>query len=126
MTVEPVTLTEIQGLLPEGTTLVEYPVGNADVVIWIIERHRAKALTVRGARADLVASVRTPPAAIADQAPLAEIERQAAKLYDGLLAPARVEIQWTRRLIVPHDVLQYLTFAAVLIPAGRAMIWAYA
>src|SRR2546428_1669018 len=64
MTVEPVTLTEIQGLLPEGTTLVEYLVGNADVVIWIIDRHRAKALTVRGARADLVASVRTLRAAI--------------------------------------------------------------
>ena len=95
MTVEPVTLTEIQGLLPEGTTLVEYLVGNADVVIWIIDRHRARALTVRGARADLVASVRTLRAAIADQAPLAEIERQAAKLYDGLLAPARVEIQGT-------------------------------
>ena len=126
MTVEPVTLTEIQGLLPEGTTLVEYLVGNADVVIWIIDRHRAKALTVRGARADLVASVRTLRAAIADQAPLAEIERQAAKLYDGLLAPARVEIQGTRLLIVPHDVLHYLPFAALRSPAGRWLIEDYA
>src|SRR5437879_8485935 len=53
MTVEPVTLTEIQGLLPEGTTLVEYLVGNADLVLWIIDPHRAKPLTVPAPRAAL-------------------------------------------------------------------------
>jgi len=126
MTVEPVTLAEIQGLLPEGTTLIEYLVGNTDVVIWIVDRHRVKALTVRGARAELVARVRTLRAAIADRAPLAEIERQTATLYGELLAPARAEIRGTRLLIVPHDVLHYLPFAALRSPAGRWLIEDYA
>src|SRR3989442_8964847 len=122
MTVEPVTLAEIQGLLPEGTTLVEYLVGVTDIVVWIVERHRARALTVRSARADLVARVRALRTAIADQAPVADIESQATALYDVLLAPARAEIRGSRLLIVPHDVLHYLPFAALRSPIGHWLV----
>src|SRR2546422_5016303 len=54
MTVEPVTLAEIQKLLPDGTTLVEYLVGANDIVVWIVERNRAKALSLRTSRTALV------------------------------------------------------------------------
>src|SRR5499425_3568281 len=36
MAVEPVTLAEIQGLLPAGVTLLEYLVGDNGVVLWIV------------------------------------------------------------------------------------------
>jgi len=126
MTVEPITLAEIQGLLPEGTTLVEYLVGANDIIVWIVERQRAKALSIRGDRTYLVGRVRALRAAIADQAPIADIEHQAAALYDMLLAPARAEIRGSRLLIVPHDVLHYLPFSALRSPAGRWLIEDYA
>src|SRR5262249_29568944 len=126
MTVEPVTLAEIQGLLPEGTTLIEYLVGDHDVVVWIVERQRAKALQLPSARAALVADVRGLRSAIAAQAPVTEVERRARALYDRILAPVRTEIRSSRLIVVPHDVLHYVPFAALRSPNGRWLIEEYA
>jgi CHAT domain-containing protein len=122
MAVEPVTLAEIQRLLPEGTTLLEYQVGESGVVVWIVDRERFKVVRLPGDRQSLVAQVRRFRAAIADQAPLASVESQAQALYQRLLGPAREEIRGERVVIVPHAVLHYLPFAALRSPAGRWIV----
>jgi CHAT domain-containing protein len=119
MSVEPVTLAEIQGLLPEGTTLLEYLVGNSDVVLWVVDRHGVTVVRMPGDRQSLVADVRQYRDAISRQASLGEVQSQAERLYRRLLEPARNAIRGERIVIVPHDVLHYLPFNALRSPAGR-------
>jgi CHAT domain-containing protein len=122
MTVEPVTLAEIQNLLPEGTTLLEYLVGDRDVIIWIVDRSHATVARMPGDRHALVDQVRRFRGAIASQAPLADVEAQAQALYRQLLGPARGEVRGNRLLIVPHGALHYLPFAALRSPGGRWVV----
>lgn len=122
MAVEPVTLPEIQRLLPAGTTLLEYQVGEGGVVVWVVERDRFQVVRLPGDRQSLLAQVRRFRAGIAGQAPLAEVELQAQALYGRLLGPARGEIHGDRVVIVPHAILHYLPFAALRSPAGRWLV----
>jgi len=122
MSVEPVTLPEIQSLLPEGTTLLEYLVGDSDVIAWMVDRQRSKVVRIAVGRDALVAEVRRFRAAIGDQAPLPDVQAQAQTLYRRLIAPARSEIRGDRLLIVPHGALHYLPFAALRSPAGRWVV----
>jgi CHAT domain-containing protein len=122
MVVEPVTLSEIQRLLPEGTTLLEYQTGEAGVVVWVVDRERARVVRLPGDRQSLAAQVRRFRASIADQAPLADVQAQAQALYGRLLGSARDEIRGERLVVVPHAVLHYLPFAALRSPAGRWVV----
>ena len=122
MAVDPVTRAEIQSLLPEGTTLLEYQIGDAGVIAWVVDRQRFTMVRLPGDRASLVAEVRRFRAAIAAQAPLAAIEGQAVTLHRRLLEPLRREIRGERVVIVPHAVLHYLPFAALRSPAGRWVV----
>jgi CHAT domain-containing protein len=126
MSVEPVTLAEIQKLLPEGTTLLEYLVGERDIVVWVVDRERATVRRVPADRAGLVQRVREFRTAIATQAPIAETQERAVALYRQLIEAARPEIRGTRLLVVPHDVLHYLPFAALRSPGGRWLVEDYA
>jgi CHAT domain-containing protein len=122
MAVEPVTRPEIQRLLPVGTTLLEYQVGEGGVVVWVLDRERFTMVPLPGDRQSLLGQVRRFRAAITGQAPLAEVEQQAQALYRRLLAPARGEIHGDRVVIVPHAILHYLPFAALRSPAGRWLV----
>jgi CHAT domain-containing protein len=122
MAVDPVTLPEIQRLLPAGTTLMEYQVGEGGVVVWVLDRERFTMVPLPGDRQSLLGQVRRFRAAITGQAPLAEVEQQAQTLYRRLLAPARGEIRGDRVVIVPHAILHYLPFAALRSPAGRWLV----
>jgi CHAT domain-containing protein len=70
-------------------------------------------------RTTLARQVRRFRAAIAAQAPPAEIESQAEALHRRLLGPARAELGGDRLLIVPHGLLHYVPFAALRSPRGR-------
>ncbi len=126
MAVEPVTLSEIQGLLPEGTTLLEYFVSESSVVVWIVDRQHAKVLRLPGDRQSLVAQVRRFRDAVTSMAQIADVQAQAQALHRRLLEPARSEIRGDRLVIVPHGVLHYLPFPALRSPAGRWLVKDYA
>ncbi len=119
MAVEPVTLREIQSLLPDGTTLLEYYVGEGGVMVWAVDRQRVTLVPLSGDRQSLIAQVRRFRAAITKQAPLADVKAQAQALYRRLLEPARAEIRGDRLVIVPHGVLHYLPLAALRSGADR-------
>jgi CHAT domain-containing protein len=122
MTVEPVTLPEIQVLLPEGTTLLEYLISEGEVITWVVDRQHAKVVRVPGDRQALVREVRGFRAAVVNEAPLADVQTRADALYRRLVGPARSEIHGDRLLIVAHGVLHYLPFAALRSPAGRWLV----
>jgi len=126
MTVEPATIPDVQALLPAGTTLLEYMVAEREAIVWVIDAQRTKVLRLPVARAPLVSQVREFRSAIAEQAPLEEIQERSRKLYGALLVAVRPEIRGDRLLIVPHDVLHYLPFAALSTTEGRWLVDEYA
>jgi CHAT domain-containing protein len=126
MTVDPVTLPDIQGILPDDTMLLEYFVSAQDVVLFLVDRQHLEVRRIAGDRASLLADVRDFRVAIASQSPPAEIESRADTMYRRLLGPAGNAIRNRRRLvIVPHDVLHYLPFAALRTPAGKWLVEAH-
>lgn len=122
MAVEPVTLPEIQALLPEAATLLEYELDDAGAVMWIVERRRFAVVRLSGDRQALVGQIRRFRAALAGQAPIAEVQAQAQALYRRLIGPAREHIHGQRLIVVPHGVLHYLPFAALRSPEGRWLV----
>jgi CHAT domain-containing protein len=126
MTVEPVALQDVQGLLPANATLLEYLVTPSETLLWVIDAQRVEVVRIPVARRDLVAQVRAFRRSIAEMAPLDQVKDHARALYDRLLAPARPHLRGDRLLIVPHDVLHYLPFAALRMPEGRWLIEDYA
>jgi len=125
MAVEPVTLQEVQGLLPEGVTLLEYVVTANQTLLWVVDRATAEVVRLPVRRDALVAEVRAFRRAIAEPAPLEEVRGRAAVLYDRLLAAARPRLRGDRLLIVPHDVLHYVPFGALSTPEGRWLMEEY-
>jgi CHAT domain-containing protein len=125
MTVEPVTLQEVRGLLPGGVTLLEFLVTASEMVLWVVDAQRTEVLRIPIPRRELVAEVRAFRRAIEDQAPLPEVQAKALRLYDRLLGVARPHLRGDRLLIVPHDVLHYLPFGALRSPDNRWLIEDY-
>jgi len=119
MTVDPVTVTEIQALVPQDAVLVEYLLSDGDLIIWVVDRTTVQVRRPRMDRGALVAEVREFRAAIASQAPLPQVEARAQALYQKILGPVRQLIRGKRLVIVPHDVLHYLPFAALRTPEGK-------
>jgi CHAT domain-containing protein/predicted negative regulator of RcsB-dependent stress response len=122
MAVEPVTLAEIQGLLPEGTTLLEYHVAEHGIVVWVVDRQRFKVVRVPGDRQSLINQVRRFRGAITKLAPIKDVQTQAQALYRRLLEPARADILGSRLVIVPHGVLHYLPFTALRSSSGKWVV----
>ena len=122
MVVEPVTVSEIQQLLPAGTTLLEYLVAEDGILVWVVDRERVTVVRLPGDRGSLIAQVRRFREAIAGQKDLPAVEAAAEALYRRLIDPARSAIRGDRLLIVPHGVLHYLPWGALRSPAGRWMI----
>ncbi len=126
MTVEPVTLAAVQGLLPEGTTLVEYLVSDQETLAWVVDRSRVELVPLRIRRAELVSEVRAFRQGIESRAALPDAVARAEALHRRLFAPLRRHIRTDRLLLVPHDVLHYLPFGALRSPAGRWLVEDYA
>jgi CHAT domain-containing protein/Tfp pilus assembly protein PilF len=125
MTVEQVTLAEVQALLPDGVTLLEYQVTGPQTILWVVDRQRVEVVRIPIARRALVSEVRAFRQGIEHQAPLAEVQDRARALYGRLLAPARPHVHGALLLIVPHDVLHYLPFAALRTPDDHWLIEDY-
>src|SRR5438876_631415 len=122
MAVEPVTLAEIQGLLPEGTTLLEYHVDENGVVVWVVDRQRFKVVRAPGDRQSLVNHVRRFRSAITKIASIKDVQSQAQALYRRLVDRARAEILGSRLVLVPHGVLHYLPFTALRSSSGQWVV----
>jgi len=118
MSVEPISVREVQRLLPEGTTLLEYLLTGEVSVVWVISHDNVKVIRLFTGTY-LTKEIHALRGAIAERAPMDRIEELARGLYKEVFIEARSLIRGERLLIVPHGALHYVPFAALLSPEGR-------
>jgi CHAT domain-containing protein len=122
MTVEPLTLREVQALLPEGTALLEYFVGGGRTLLWVLRRDRLRAIPLRIGEDELAKRVGHLRDLIASRGRSDELREAAQDLYQLLVAPAFAAGSPRDLVIVPHRVLHYLPFHALMSAPDRYLI----
>jgi CHAT domain-containing protein len=105
----------VENRLTAGTALVEYVVGEHDLVIFVLTSNGLKAKTVPVRAAELEAEIETLRDLMLRNN-TNEWELPAASLYRTLIAPVK-DAGWLggikRIYIVPHAILHYLPFAVL-------------
>jgi CHAT domain-containing protein len=116
----PLTLDQMQSALPPNAQLVQYAIGEKNLMIWLVTRDRLVT-----AQADISAdTLRSKVTAYLNELrKLGDIEclnSQAAELYRLLIAPISKHLDPNRELcIVPDGVLQDLPFASLVSPEAK-------
>lgn len=125
MNVEPLTLDRLQEILDPGVSVLEYFVARDQVHLWVVEKDRIRVVTTRIARADLVSKVTAIRQTISQVGDWVQLKAQSQELYKLLIEPGLPQIRGKQLLIIPHDVLHYLPFQALLSPHGKYLIEDY-
>jgi CHAT domain-containing protein len=111
VTVDAIELDALQGLLEEGTALVEYLVTRQELVAWVVTKGGIEVVRTAVAEADLNARIADYRKRIQQLAPVEEVSE---RLHGWLIAPLAGRIAEARVLgIVPHGHLHYLSFASL-------------
>ncbi len=125
MNVEPLTLKETQQLLEPGVTMLEYFVVGERVLLWVVERDRIRFVSSPVSRKELVSKVSALRESVFQLGEKEKFRASSQELYKLLIEPALPHIQGKELLIVPHDVLHYLPFQALLSSQERYLIQDY-
>jgi CHAT domain-containing protein len=125
MNVEPLTLRQVQALLDPDVTVLEYFIARGRGVLWVIDKDRIRFVQLSVLRKNLLANVASLREAIEQKAEKDEFNRLSRQLYRLLIQPGVPHIRGKKLLIIPHDVLHYLPFQALLSPRGRYLIQDY-
>ena len=122
MNVEPLTLKQLQERLDPGITVLEYFVASDAVWSWVVERDRIQFVNNSTSRSDLVSKVTSYRETISELGEADKVKKQSQELYQTLISAALPHIRGKELLIIPHDVLHYLPFQALLSPQGKYLI----
>ena len=125
VSVEPLTLKEVQDRLDVGVTMLEYFVANNNVYLWVVEKDRVEFISTTIARTDLVGKVTELRDTIYQFSDRERFNTRSQDLYKLLIQPALQHIRGKELVIVPHDVLHYLPFQTLQSADGRYMIERY-
>ncbi|MEE8113661.1 MAG: CHAT domain-containing tetratricopeptide repeat protein, partial [Nitrososphaerales archaeon] len=125
MTVAPLSLKEVQRLLDPDATLIQYFVTNSTTFVWVVEKGKLQYHGVQVPKEKLARLVNTLRERIASLEDKEKIREVSAFLYQALIKPVRSHISGKQLIIVPHDVLHYLPFQALVSPEGRYLIEDY-
>jgi CHAT domain-containing protein len=125
MNVEPLTLKEVQELLDPGITLLEYFVVRGAVLLWVVEKDRLRFVNLPISRGDLVSKVTSLRESIYQIGEKEKFNAISQELYRLLIEPALPHIRGKELLIIPHDVLHYLPYQALLSAQGKYLIQDY-
>jgi CHAT domain-containing protein len=117
VSVDPWDAGRIQKMLPDSVVLIEYMATPKTLFVWAVSNNRITARTVEVAEADLRTQVQRFRETI--QAYLSA-DLEGKSLYQGLFGPIEKELESARHvIIVPHGILHYLPFAALVDAQGR-------
>lgn len=115
---------EVRQLLPAATALIEYVIGEQDLVIFLITNEGLRAKSVPIASAQLQSKVETLRDLMLRNT-TNEWKLPAASLYKTLIAPVEDEgwLKDVKRLyIIPHAILHYVPFALLCRGNGNRVL----
>ncbi|HSA21849.1 MAG TPA: CHAT domain-containing protein, partial [Myxococcota bacterium] len=117
--VRPASAAEIQARLPEGVALLAYYVTRRDVLVFVLRRDGLGALKLPISREELARRVAEVRSLIEAFSP---VEAELTALYRDLVAPLADDLGGLQSVgVLPHDVLNYLPFAALM--PGPGVYW---
>jgi len=125
MNVEPLTLKHLQGLMEPGVTILEYFVEEQQVFLWVVDKERLFSARIPIRRSNLISKVSSLRDALFQVGEKEKSKAYSEELYRLLIAPALPHVRGKELLIVPHDVLHYLPYQALLSDKGRYLIEDY-
>ena len=125
MNVEPLTLKQVQGLLDPGVTMLEYFVLSGRAALWVVTKDQVNFARLSLNRSELVSKVSALRESINQVEDAERFKQVSQELYRTLIGPALPHIKTKELLIIPHDVLHYLPYQALLSPGDRYLIQDY-
>lgn len=123
--VEPLTLKQVQELLDPGVTMLEYFVVRGAVLLWVVEKDRSRFVNIPIARTDLVSKVTSFRETVYQIGEKEKFSGISQELFRLLIEPALPHIRGKELLVIPHDVLHYLPFQALLSAQDKYLIQDY-
>lgn len=125
MSVEPLTLKQVQELLDPAVSLLEYFVTPNDVLLWVVDKEGVNAVRIPLARKALASKLNALRETISQIGTKERFQVQSEELYKILIEPALPYIKGKELIIVPHDVLHYLPFQVLQSSDGHYLIEKY-
>jgi CHAT domain-containing protein len=125
MSVEPLTLKQVQELIDPGQTLIEYFVTETEMFVWVVEKDKFDFQRIAISKNELAKQLKTFREMISTLGDARELNAVSTSLYKSLIQPLLPHITGKELIIVPHDVLHYLPFQALLGSDGRYLIENY-
>jgi CHAT domain-containing protein len=122
MSVQPLTLKEVQRLLGPGQVLLQYLVTPERSYLWAVERTRLSAYTIAVSRNELKVQIDALRRAVSNIESVDDCQRIAQDLHERLLSPASSRLRGKEIIVVPHDVLHYLPFHALYSAQGKYLV----
>jgi CHAT domain-containing protein len=119
VSVNALTLPEVQKLLDKETTMLEYFLTEKKTLFWLVTRNKTEAFQVEIGGDSLKSLVMAFRKAIETEDRTDSLSRY---LYDLLIAPAAEKIGTENLTVVPHGMLHYLPFAALQDHQGRYLL----
>lgn len=121
--VEPPNIGLVQAALPDSVAIIEYFYTSDRFYVWTITNRRIAGQSQAYRSVELVAQVAALRDALQKQTSIINVSQ---RLHDLLLAPLAAEVASANHLvIVPHGVLHYLPFAALMDNNQRYLIERY-
>jgi CHAT domain-containing protein len=121
--VEPLTLPQVQALLPEGSLLLEYFVtGQGRTILWTVERGAVSVRSLPIGRQRVTERIQAFRTLIASRDRQEETARMAQELFTDFVRPGLQGRMPEELVIVPHGPLHYLPFQALMPAPDRYLL----
>jgi CHAT domain-containing protein/regulator of sirC expression with transglutaminase-like and TPR domain len=116
----PLTLEQVQRALPANAQLVQYVIGEKNLMIWLVTRDRLITANANVSADDLRTKVTAYLDELRKRGEIDGLNSRAAELYRWLIAPIGKQLDPKSELcIVPDGLLQNLPFAALVSPETK-------
>ncbi|MBD3288804.1 tetratricopeptide repeat protein, partial [candidate division KSB1 bacterium] len=123
MTVDPDSFEEIQESIQDSVAYLEYYISKDKLLIWGVTKNDVHAAIIEQSDSVLNALVEDYRDAMDKQL---SVELMSGQLYNMLIKPVEEKLNGIEHLvIIPHNILHYLPFAALVDDEGRYLIEEY-
>jgi CHAT domain-containing protein len=116
----PLTLERVQSALPANVQLVQYVIGEKNLMIWLVTRDRSITANAEIGADNLRSKVTAYLDELGKRGDIESLNGQASELYQILIAPIRKQLDPNSELcLVPDGLLQNLPFASLVSPETK-------